>query len=210
MFVHFAPDGRLYWADALFARLSMTAIQPSPAQSPPTPAAPPQLTGQLSRGWILFILGVVFGSLTLWSLCAGIAYVALNGTPAALGPAAGFGKLAAQPGAMDWWTSRVLSQVYTVALDQVVSDPDVIELLGEPIEVDYSAEELFVRKGTGQLNEQSESIAFDIKGSKASATVTVVATTPQQRMQIREIRVTTEDGQTIQVTPPEPEQFTIR
>jgi hypothetical protein len=193
----------------------MTAVQPSPPQSPsppsgPSQTAPPQLTGQLSRGWILFILAVVFGSLTLWSLCAGFAYVALNGTPAGLGPAAGLGKLAVQPGAMDWWTSRVLSQVYTVALDQVASDPDVIELLGEPIEVDYSSEELFVRKGTGQLNAQTETIAFDIKGSQGSATVTVVATTPQQMMQIREIRVTTENGQTIEVTPPEPEQFTIR
>lgn len=175
------------------------------------PSPQPQVTGQLSRGWIVFILAVVFGSLGLWSACAGVAYVALHGTPTVWNPVPpGANVFGTTQSPMDWWTSRVLSQVYTVALDQVVADEDVIELLGEPIEVDYTAEELFVRKGTGQLNPSEEAIAFDIKGSKQSATVTVLAATPEQQLRIREIRITAEDGQTIFVDPPADEQITIR
>jgi hypothetical protein len=137
--------------------------------------------------------------------------MALNGTPTVWNPVPpGTNLSGTKSSALDWWTSRVLSQVYTVALDQVVADEDVIELLGEPIEVDYAAEELFIRKRTGNLNLSEEAIAFEIKGSKQSATVTVLAATPEQQLRIREIRVTAADGQTIFVDPPMDEQITIR
>jgi hypothetical protein len=183
----------------------MTVTEPTVAHSP----------RPLSRGWIAFILAVVFGSLALWSLCAGIAYVSLHGAPGTLPVPPGLGQVAARRSGLDWWTARVLSEVYTAALDHVVTDSDVIDLLGEPIEVDYDAEELFSRRGTGELNSQSETITFEIKGSKASATVTVVAATPQQpvlgqQLKINEISVTTTDGQQIFVDPPAPEQMTIR
>jgi hypothetical protein len=182
----------------------MDAAEPTLARSP----------RPLSRGWIAFILAVVFGSLGLWSLCAGIAYFALQDTSGALPVPPGLGQVGVRRSGLDWWTARVLSEVYTAALDHVVTDPDVIELLGQPIEVDYDAEELFSRTGTGELNSQSETITFEIKGSKASATVTVVAATPQQvqgpQLKISEISVTTEEGQTIFVDPPAPEQMSIR
>jgi hypothetical protein len=194
-----------------------TQVNPSMSASSQTEHQP---TGRLSGRWIAFILGVVFGSLALWSLCAGFAYFSLHGVPAGLVPPAlapmgnplGFPKARTDPN--DWWTSRVLSQVYTAAVDHVNANPDVIELLGEPIEVDYQAEELYRREGTGPLGESREVIAFDISGPQGSATVTVVAATSQitaqQSFRILAIEVTRNDGQTIDVPPPEEVQFSIR
>jgi hypothetical protein len=176
----------------------------------------PQPTGQLSRRWIALILAVVFGSLTLWSLCAGFAYFSLNGVPASLVPSAlapataPLGNPRAQTDPNYWWTARVLSQVYTAAVDHVASDPAVIDLLGEPIEVDYQSDELYRREGTGELNPLRETITFDVSGPKGSASVTVVAATSAQSYQIREITMVSPDGASIRVPPPEAGQFSIR
>ncbi len=183
----------------------------NPANQPERPA-----TAKLSGRWVAFILAVVFGSLTLWSLCAGFAYLSLQQQPTALGPAnLVIGKLAGRPDPNDWWTSRVLSQVYTVALDTVAADPQVIEHLGESIETDLEAEDLFRRQRAGPLNTADETIAFDITGPKGSATVTVISAGGQlgdmnQALQIREITVTASDGTTIDVPPPADQSFSPR
>ncbi len=167
--------------------------------------------GKLSGRWVAFILAVVFGSLTLWSLCGGFVYLSLW-HPAALQPAnLNVAQLARRTDPNDWWTSRVLSQVYTVALDAVASDPQVIEHLGESIETDLEAEDLYLRHRTGPLNPASETISFEISGPKGSATVTVVSKggmgSPDQALQIGEITVTAKDGTTIDVPPPADQPF---
>ncbi len=111
----------------------------------------------------------------------------------------------AAPPVNDWMTSRVLAPVYTVALDAVATDGQVIERLGDSIGPSIEADELYRRKATGELSD-SETIEFDVNGAKGAAVVSVVATnqagTPWSAYRAAEITVTLSDGTTLQVPPP--------
>jgi hypothetical protein len=111
----------------------------------------------------------------------------------------------------DWMTDRVLAPVYTAALDEVGSNPEVIEQLGEPIEPLEDADELYRRIDSGALNPTGEKIQFDVKGSKEGAVVTVVAGTEAasgapgmaySAYRATEITVTFRDGSSVKVPPP--------
>ena len=158
---------------------------------------PPQTPSGLSGGGVAAITIVaLLGSLTCAGVCAGIIYLTV---PSALNKA----KVASGPPANDWWVSRVLSEVYTAALDAAVADKAVIERLGEPVETDVAAEDLFRRKRTGALDASSETIEFDILGPKGTAVVTVdVAGAGAGPLIVRSIQVTLSDGSVLEVTPP--------
>ena len=83
----------------------------------------------------------------------------------------------------DWFADRLLSPVYVTALDAVVMNPHVIEALGDSIAPTTGGEEgasLYRRVGTGDLDPSGETIEFDIKGSKGTAVVSVLATGPDK------------------------------
>ena len=190
--------------------------------SPPAPAVPDRPPGRLTAGCIA-MLAVATASLFL---CAGVITVGIYslGNPSMLPPSLQqaveksnlLNPAAAQPrwDGNDWWTQRVLSQVYTVALDAVVADPQVIELLGEDVGPDYAAEDLYRRTNTGPLS-ATETFEFDLIGAKGQAKVAVVITgvglsDPQQQVQFREITVTFDDDATVTVPPPNAEPIQIR
>jgi hypothetical protein len=64
-----------------------------------------------------------------------------------------------------------LSNAFAQAQEAVVSDLQVVNRLGEPIEI----ASLPVRQGTGTLNSSGEPFQFEINGPKGSAIVSAVA-----------------------------------
>ncbi len=105
--------------------------------------------------------------------------------------------------ANDWWTQRVLSEVYTGAIDKVVAHESVIEQLGDPVEPDIAAPELFRRVNAGALNATSETIEFEVIGPKGRGTVSVnAAGVGAGPIKVNTITVTLEDGSVIDVKPP--------
>jgi hypothetical protein len=169
---------------------------------------PPQSPSGLSGGGVAAIAIVaLLGSLTCAGVCAGIVSLAAPRAQSALQKA----QAAARPPANDWWVLRVLSEVYTAALDAAVADQAVIERLGEPIETDVAAVELFRRMRTGALNASSETIEFDIVGPKGTAVVTVdVAGAGAGPLRVQTIQVTFSDGSEIEVTPPPQRDVRVR
>ena len=79
-----------------------------------------------------------------------------------------------------WTDNRVvmayLGRAYTAALDAAAADKNVIERLGEPIEVGNNPDGLFRRERTGPFTSEDETIEFEIHGPKGDAVVRVVAT----------------------------------
>jgi hypothetical protein len=179
----------------------MSSPQPKHPQSP-------QPSSSLSGGAVAaIVIGAMLATLTCAGVCAGIGYFAVPQAQSAIAKA----KAIPQPPVNDWWVSRVLSEVYTAALDTTVADKTVIEHLGEPVETDISAPELFRRTRTGDLDGKSETIEFDILGPKGSATVTVeVAGAGAGTMTVKSIRVTFGDGSEIDVAPPPPKDVQVR
>jgi len=179
----------------------------------------------LSAGAVTaLVIGALLASVTVFGLCAGLVFLGFPQaresleraelpdpqtmmTPAPL--------VALNPDPNDWWTQRVLSDVYTAALDKVVADPAVIEQLGDPIETDIAAPTLYRRANLGGLTPGGETIEFDVQGSKGKGVVRVVVTGAGVQMgampiQFREFNVTLEDGSVIEVAPPEKFEVSIR
>lgn len=89
--------------------------------------------------------------------------------------------LGTQRGQTDWFADRLLSAVYTTALDAVATNSAVLERLGSPIEPVNSGDEgafLFRRLGVGEMNPAGEQIEFEVRGPKGRGTVLVVAMPP--------------------------------
>jgi hypothetical protein len=120
-----------------------------------------------------------------------------------------------RPNLNDWWTQRVLSEVYTSALDTVVADQAVQEKLGEPVETDVAAEELFVRVIELEKDDKTEAIEFDVLGPNGRGTVRVTTTgggqiTRSTPIEIKSIAITLEDGTVIDIEPPAKREVQIR
>ncbi|MCI0357025.1 MAG: cytochrome c oxidase assembly factor 1 family protein [Planctomycetaceae bacterium] len=107
-----------------------------------------------------------------------------------------------------WMTQRVLGDVYKSSLDVVVADEQVIERLGEPIETDLAAPELYRRAARGTKLAREETIEYELIGPKARATVSVTAATSP--MQIDEIKVTLEDGKVLELKSAVPEYADVQ
>jgi hypothetical protein len=160
------------------------------------------------------VVGAFVATLAVFGSCAGIVYL---GTPRVRDAMeqVNMPVPAIRPNVNDWWTQRVLSEVYTSALDTVVADQAVQEKLGEPIETDVAAEDLFVRVNEGELDESEEAIEFDVIGPQGRGTVRITASgtanmaraTP---IEIKSIAVTLEDGTVIDVEPPAKRDVQIR
>jgi hypothetical protein len=178
--------------------------------SSPHPNHPQSLqpSSALSGGSVAAIVIVaLLATLTCAGVCAGVGYFAVPRAQTAIAKA----KAIPQPPVNDWWVSRVLSEVYTAALDTTVADKTVVERLGEPIETDIAAPDLFRRTRTGDLDGMSETIEFDILGPKGTAVVTVdVAGAGAGTMTVKSIRVTFSDGSEIDVPPPPPKDVQVR
>jgi hypothetical protein len=189
----------------------MSANQPVASQ--PTGQRPNRA---LSAGAIAaLVVGALVASLAVFGLCAGLFFLGSLRVHDAL-EQANVPVLAVRPNVNDWWTQRVLSEVYTASVDALVADKGVIERLGDPVETDIAAEELFVRVNTGELDPKHEAIEFDVLGPKGRATVRVTASgvgeysrgdTP---LQIKEIMVTLDDGTSIEVEPPPQRNVQVR
>jgi hypothetical protein len=115
----------------------------------------------------------------------------------------------------DWVMQEELTRPYTIALDAVTSNPDVIERLGDPVEQasedikrDYKQDlvGLFRRDGSGPLKDK-ETIMFRVKGPTGTGVVTVVAERSAigNHMAPAEIKVATGDGPDIDIPPPKPQ-----
>jgi hypothetical protein len=122
-------------------------------------------------------------------------------------PDLGLPNVAMERDVNDWMTTRMLSEVYTKALAAVVADKAVIERLGDPLQTDIEAEDLYRRINTGPFNQQAETIEFDILGSKGKGIVSVES---KDQVNITKITVTAGDGSKLEVKPPEQQPFMIR
>ena len=179
------------------------------------------------------VIGAFLASVAVFGLCAGVFTIGFPAAQTALRKAnvpvpdvtinpggqvtiTPAQPLAVNPAVNDWWTQRVLADVYTHAVDTVVADKSVIERLGDPVETDIAAEELYRRVNTGALNTASETIEFDIFGPKGRGTVSVVAAGAvgagigSGPVQYKDIHVTLDDGTVIDVPPPPEKQINIR
>jgi hypothetical protein len=175
---------------------------------------PPQ---QPSGGGGRLVLMIVLGVLAMLGLCCGVActglFVLWNRSPqlARRVTTAVEEKLTPQPAWVnDWMAQEQLTRAYTVALDAVVADKQVIERLGDPVEPAGEPDELFRRENKGQL-QSDETIEFDVKGPRGTAVVRVV-TGPAQAPQFsypwsaaKKITVKLADGGEIDVPPPKEE-----
>jgi Cytochrome oxidase complex assembly protein 1 len=173
-----------------------------PAEQQPTPSQPSRALSPAAVAAL--VIGAFLATIAVFGLCAGVVFL---GTPAArdaLEPITGpVPAVAVNPNVNDWWTQRVLSEVYSGTVDKVIADKGVIEKLGEPIETDLASADLFRRLNTGELNSASETIEFDLLGPKTKGTVSVVAAgVGAGPIQVKEIKVTLEDGTVIDVNPP--------
>ncbi len=183
----------------------------------PTPQQPP--TDRPSRAlgagaMAAIVVGAFLATLVMFGLCAGVFFVGGPRAREAL-EQANIAVPTARPNWTDWMTQRVLSEVYTGTVDAVVEDQGVVEALGEPVETDVNAAELYVRVNAGDLDSQGEAIEFDVLGPKGRGTVRVTAkgvsnTGMNGPIQIQEITVTLEDGTTIDVEPPPERNVQVR
>jgi hypothetical protein len=208
-------------ADAAIIGRMPSSLPAHPQPRTARPPAPQQAGRKRASGlWPAVIAVLSFVGLGLATLCGGTLYVVGPRAWEAwqrsgwqdyyLGGEPNPGPVVVRSG-MDWMTARLLSQVYTEALDVVVADRAVIERLGEPIEIDLAAEDLYRRKSTGD-DEADQAIEFNIQGSQGKAVVRVNATGgfQQQQLHIKRILVTPESGEPIEVTPPPAQAFEVR
>ena len=180
----------------------------------------PQPSAALSGGTIVALaLGAIVATLLCGGIVGGTILWTVTRAPEMLEqanlPVPGFAPPAPTRAAVnDWWIDRVLAQVYTTALDTVVTDEQVVERLGEDVGVDIDAVELYRRQETGPLA-KVETIEFEIAGSKGKGTVTVSVTGSENmeldtNLQFTEITVTLSDGSTIDVPLPSNQAVQIR
>ena len=132
--------------------------------------------GQQPRGrWsALAVLAIVIGAsataLVVAGLCAWLAYFDHSAAPEAVAMTGRQASALSDRLFVDErWVQRVLSEVYTAAVDKVVTDQSVMEKLGEPVETDVAAEALFRRDRKGDFSTKGEAIAFDVIGPKGAA-----------------------------------------
>jgi hypothetical protein len=180
----------------------------------------PHVSTALGGGTIAVLaVGAIFATLLCGGVVAATLFWTITGAPAVLEqanlPLPVIAPPVATPAAVnDWWIDRVLAQVYTTALDTVVTDEQVVERLGEDVGVDIDAAELYRRPNSGPL-EKVETIEFEIAGSKGKGTVTVSVTGSESMdlntsLQFTKIAVTLSDGSTIEVPLPRNQAVQIR
>ena len=184
---------------------------------------PPQAHYGLSPG---AVAGIVIGAFLATLLCSGamvgVVYLGLPKAQEALDRTQVISaRITTPPSVNDWWTQRVLADVYTAALDAVAGNEGVIERLGDPVEPDIAAETLYRRSGTAALvpggikgprGAVEDTIEFDIQGPKGRGTVSVVAKggIGNGQLQITTIKVKLDDGSTIDVPAPPQQKFAPR
>ncbi len=141
---------------------------------------------------VLVIVLIVLGVLVLicGGACAGCLYIA------------GQGATAVQKGVEEGLKAIQLAAAYSTAETAVLSDLQVIERLGEPIERTTEPQ----RQNTGDLKPAGETFQFDVQGPKGTAIVSAVAVADKGPFRVTTITVKLSDGTTIDVKPPE-EQF---
>src|SRR6185369_10980664 len=89
----------------------------------------------------------------------------------------------------------LLTPAYAAAQKAVTTNAQVIDRLGEPIEMNTEPQ----RQSAGELNPRGETFQFDVKGPKGIGIVSAVATAPDRQSQFRagKITVTFADGSVI-------------
>lgn len=187
------------------------------SENPPVaPQSSQPSSRALSAGAITaLVIGTFLATLVMAGLCAGLFFLGGPSVHDAL-EQANVPVPTVRPNVNDWWTQRVLSEVYTGALDAVVADKGVMEHLGEPVETDIAAEDLFIRVNAGQLDPKNEAIEFEVLGPKARGTVRVTAAGVGEfgvgngPLQIKEITVKLEDGKVIEIDPPPERNVQVR
>lgn len=183
--------------------------------STPTEPLPPPKEQRRQSGTLLaaIVIAVVLMAIGCAGACAGFFYFATPRVQVALQqanvrlPDIGLPNVAARQDANDWMATRMLSEVYTKALAVVVADKRVIERLGDPLQTDIEAEELYRRINSGAFDAKGETIEFDILGSKGKGVVTVES---KDQVNIEKVTVKFDDDTTIEVPPPEPMPFMLR
>jgi hypothetical protein len=191
--------------------------------TPSTPAGSPPGRTALSGRWLAAIaVCSLLGAFVCSGTLVGLAYLALHKTNSAIASGAlrgtGLPIAPTSPPAINtWWIDRVLSEVYTAAVDAVVTDEQVLELLGDPVSSDFESDSLYDRERSGELSPR-ETITFHIVGPKGKAAVTVVAVgadaphwgTAASNLRIKSIEVRHSDGTVIDVPPPTMEPLSVR
>lgn len=140
---------------------------------------PPRGGGGMS---VLVIILIILGVLVL--LCAGIC---------------GGCVYAIRKGAESGTAYIELLPTMDQAISAVSSDPQVIDRLGEPVEIST----LPARDGSGELAPAGENFHFTVKGPKGTANVTGTARQELGSWRIIALTVQTSDGSTFNVPPPE-------
>jgi len=131
---------------------------------------------------VLVIILIVLGVLVLLcaGICGGCVYVAQN---------------AARSG-MAW---AELMPTMDQAISAVSSDPQVIDKLGEPVEINT----LPARDGSGELKPGGEDFHFTVKGPKGTGKVKGTARQESGSWRITALTVQASDGSTFNVPPPQ-------
>jgi len=107
----------------------------------------------------------------------------------------------------DWVAMHALTAVYTAVVDAAVSNPQLIERLGEPMETVDNDSALFRRERKGMLDAQ-EAFEFDLQGPKGKATIHVECSTSAQLGLHQPVKVIakSEDGSELELPAPEIKQ----
>ena len=182
----------------------------TPTEPLPPPKQQRRHSGTLLAAIIIAVVLMVFGCA---GACAGFFYLATPQAKMAMEkanvqlPNLGLPNVTARQNVNDWMTTRMLSEVYTKSLAVVVANKEVIERLGDPLQIDIEAEEMYRRINTGAFDESGETIEFDILGSKGKGVVTVES---KDQVNIEKVTVKFDDDTTLEVTPPDPMPFMLR
>ena len=147
---------------------------------------PPQRSGDGGRTVLVIVL-VILGLMLLGcaGLCAGCYVVARRaGESVSKGLEEGI-KIA------------LLTPAYAAAQEAVTTNAQVIDRLGEPVEMNTWPQ----RQNAGELKPGGETFQFDVKGPKGIGIVSAVATAPDRQSQFRAVKITVTfaDGSVIDV-----------
>ena len=137
--------------------------------SNPSQYGPPQQSGGGMS--VLMIVLIVLGVLVV--MCAGLCggcYLVVRRAGTEIGK-----------GLEEGFKSIQLAAAYSDALEIVKENEQVLDRLGEPIEP-VVAMPLYRHDGKGPLNKSGETIQFDVKGSKGTGIVSVVATADENNI----------------------------
>jgi hypothetical protein len=158
--------------------------------SMPSQFSPPQPGGGRT---LVIVLLVVLGLVVLacGGLCAGC-YFVVGRTSRVVGK-----------GLEEFAKSAALAPAYLSAMQAAISDPQVIDRLGEPItQTDHMVP--YRRQGEGELRPAGETLQFDIRGPKGTGIVSVVAIKGDDgAFHAAKITVTFGDGSVVDVPTPD-------